>query len=131
MYNRDLDPYEHQKDTEVFIHLADTFNEIAEAGLGAIISVKQKEEYRKQKEDEMRRNGETVPEDRTPTCGEVVEPRFVKLEKGKEQQGIITNSTEVLRFLLSIIFAVISLAGDAIYEIHKRFLAYCVNNRNI
>ena len=122
MYKRELDPFENRKDTEVFIHLADLINEIAEAGLAGIIAIKQKEEFRKQKEAEMHHSGEAVPEDRTPTNGKIVEPRLIKLEKGKELQGVIDNCTEIIRFLVSIVFALASMAGDVVYAIHKKFV---------
>ena len=100
----------------------DAIGDAAKMGAGAILSWKQKEEFQKKQQEELLKEGKITPEDIKTSSAKVDAPVLTKPEKGKEGQWLIDTSVEVVKFIVTIAFALFSLFGDLLYAVYKKFV---------
>lgn len=110
--------------------MVDGIADVTKMGAGAILSWKQKEEFQKKRQEELLKEGKISPEEIKSTSAKIVEPVLKKPEKGKEGKWLIDTSVEVVKFVVSIAFAVFSLFGDLLYAIYKKFVEAVVNHNS-
>lgn len=109
------------------VEILDCILEVAALVICALISWKQREEIKKNRQEELSSDEMPVPDGINNDNKDAMKPEFTKPEKGKEINRIFDTFIEICRLVGMLIFAILSLFGDMVYAAYKKIVAIVIN----